>query len=107
MTDRIYDRLPFELAHVLQMVELWHDNDCEGRVACAASDLGLLADAARALAEWKQLQGKDVRATLQDRPRHESDVARYTESLYKDRPRFTDKDRPRLRLVPLDKPTED
>ena len=92
MTERLYDRLPFEVAQVLHWVGEWHEHDCQGQHECAASDLTMLADAAKALAEWKARQSKD------DRVRMDTDT--HTHRLSKERPRYIDKTRPKLHVVP-------
>ncbi len=99
MNDRIYDSLPFEIALVLQTVERWHSNECQGLEACAEEDLTLLAEAAKSLSEWKERQGKDDRTRL-------TRIAE-TQRLFDQRRRFTDKDRPKLRIVPVDEPSGD
>lgn len=99
MTDRLYHRLPFELAQVLEIVERWHDHDCNGMHACATNDLTTLADAAKDLAEWKAARTKDDRVSLGDIPAEilrDSD----TQRLFNQRSRHTDATRPKLRVVP-------
>lgn len=92
MTERLYDRLPFEVAQVLHWVGEWHEHDCQGQHECVASDLITLADAARALAEWRARQSIDDRVYL--------DVDTDTHRLFDQRPRHTDKTRPKLHVVP-------
>ncbi len=100
MADRIYDRLPFEVAQVLLTVERWHDHECNGLSACADSDLTLLAESAKELAAWKARQPPTARVPLVS---HDS----ATHRLFEQRKRFTDKDRPKLRIVPVDEPSGD
>ena len=95
-TERLYDRLPFEVAHVLQSVERWHEHECEGRTACSASELTMLAEAAKELIEWKERQVPTDRVSLHDGAQPD----RATTHLFKDRQRFNDGNRPKLRVVP-------
>ncbi len=102
MTERLYDRLPFEVAQVLHWVGEWHEHNCQGQHECAASDLTVLADAAKALAEWKARQSKDDRVTLDGRTSSRSFVRSLAETQrrFDQRDMHTDKTRPKLHVVP-------
>lgn len=107
MTDRLYDRLPLEVAEVLLQVERWHDHAIHDRAACAESDLTVLADLAALLVEWKARQSKGARVQLDNvKPivHHDSDT-HYR--MFAERPRFTDKTRPKLHIVPVEPPSKD
>ena len=64
MTDKLYDRLPLEVAQVLRDAEAWRAHQRNHRDACAESALLALQESVDALGEWESTQERDDRVVV-------------------------------------------